>query len=440
MTRYERGTAVSTNHAADLRLSDSSALRTEAMTTSAQVARGVRVPELDGVRGLAIAMILIFHCLTVGRTDVLALKVWNLAVESLWIGVDLFFVLSGFLITSILIQSKVSLGSLKQFYLNRALRLFPAYYLVLLVAAWLYLPAREALGGQPVEFSLFPFLFYVQNIYFSLGFRFDNWTGFYHFWSLAVEEQFYLVWPLLIWLTGVRHLATGAALVFCLAVAIKSWHLAMGGEHSVAYVLTPMRMDALAAGACLAALSVQKGLRASRRRLYCYGVLAGLALVALFLGFRGFLIAGVGVAATPLVALFFMFFLGSIVGSGAAPKTVLFLNRLLRLRCLVWLGTRSYGIYLIHYVFVGDARRLATASPDWPLPSEVMTLAAGVATIAVSLWLADWMYRYWERPFLKLKQHRFRTEESETEVEELLHRPHGQHARDQQASGDSRPQ
>lgn len=145
---------------------------------------------LDGVRGLAILLVVFFH--------------YNFLIEVGWVGVQLFFVLSGYLITSILLEDKKqSLDVyLKGFYWRRTLRIFPVYYLYLFVVALLFLVAHI-----PENFrTQAPFLFtYTYNLYpFFHDFSFDLF--FTHFWSLSIEEQFYLLWPLVIYFLNTRSL------------------------------------------------------------------------------------------------------------------------------------------------------------------------------------------------------------------------------------------
>ena len=152
----------------------------------------VRIPELDALRGIAAVVIVIFHS-NVRRFP------WG------WAAVDLFFVLSGFLITGIVLRHGGSRGFLSRFYIRRALRIFPAYYLVVLglVVFRNMLPRPVDPRGLIYELTYTQFLPYY---WFAEAPRYSPYLG--HTWTLAIEEQFYLVWPALILLAG-RSRAAG---------------------------------------------------------------------------------------------------------------------------------------------------------------------------------------------------------------------------------------
>src|SRR5438045_2849128 len=158
------------------------------------------VPELDGVRGLAILGVMALHFVgTIAPTNVLERALAKAAGYGVW-GVDLFFVLSGFLITGILYDSKASSRYLRDFYMRRALRIFPLYYGVLFVL-FVLIP-RDMLSrvdpqlgaARDLQVWVWP---YLTNVYLGAG---QTWSIPYisHFWSLAIEEHFYLVWPFVI--------------------------------------------------------------------------------------------------------------------------------------------------------------------------------------------------------------------------------------------------
>src|SRR3979409_474403 len=149
------------------------------------------IKALDGVRGIAILLVILFHCGYLGCG---------------WVGVQLFFVLSGFLITSILLKDRgASLSAyLKRFYWRRSLRSFPLYYLYLLVilGAYLLLKIPPAFANQ------WPYLFtYTYNVRHILP-NYDGSQLLIHLWSLSVEEQFYLIWPLLVFVFAARRFKT----------------------------------------------------------------------------------------------------------------------------------------------------------------------------------------------------------------------------------------
>jgi peptidoglycan/LPS O-acetylase OafA/YrhL len=190
------------------------------------------IPALDGLRALAVVAVIACHC------DVLPFG---------WIGVDLFFVLSGFLITRILLRSKDEPHCLRNFYLRRALRIWPLYYGFLLLNFWIipqWWPDRTP-DSQVVYSTLLSYYNWYAAFSIDSSFAFPLW-------SLCVEEQFYLVWPLV-----VLRLSKPALTKVCiggaaLALLLRCGFFAVGFTWRPAYLLTPCRLDGLLLGALLA--------------------------------------------------------------------------------------------------------------------------------------------------------------------------------------------
>jgi peptidoglycan/LPS O-acetylase OafA/YrhL len=208
---------------------------------------------LDGVRGLAVLIVVIHYSVWIAETSqLLLMKLTSSILATGWVGVQLFFVLSGFLITGILLDAKGKARYFSSFYFRRMLRIFPRYCivvaLILVVAprlAW-----NEAWADAVRQGHRWAHWFYVQNwITSSPGF-----DALSHTWSLAVEEQFYLVWPLVVWLLGRRGLTwlCGFAMAGtpCISLALRQ----SGWDPNTAYEFTIARWDALAAGALVAIL------------------------------------------------------------------------------------------------------------------------------------------------------------------------------------------
>ena len=185
-----------------------------------------------------------------------------------WCGVDLFFVLSGFLITGILIDAKESRSPnyFKSFYVRRSLRIFPLYYgVVTLVACAMMWPGvSEWFGFDEIRASLGWMFAYLGNFY--LAFHNKNDFGpIGHFWSLAVEEHFYLAWPALVWICTRRQFAIVCCTFVVGAVALRTGIVLRHGETHASYLLTPCRVDGLAMGGLLALL-VRTNIPVSRAR------------------------------------------------------------------------------------------------------------------------------------------------------------------------------
>lgn len=346
-----------------------------------------RIPELDGLRGLAALAVVGFH-----------LSPSHLPYG--WAAVDLFFVLSGFLITSIVIDQMDEPRFLRNFYFRRNLRIWPIYYLTLLTLVILEAPPlREWL----------PFGLYVQNMGFyfespasSAGQIFSpNWSDMEHTWSLAVEEQFYLIWPGLVLLTGRRGIR--ALALACLAGSI----LARVAGYPFSLLIT--RCDGLALGALLATLQ-HRGERRSSARGWTFEVrwllVAAGALVALLVVLASGWWTGrfqsplsYRLESPPLEVLTV-----SLLSFLAVAMTVHFSGRgtlaPLRWSPLRGLGTISYGVYLYHYPVIHAVfAALPRSTPAYRVTGAVLSLLATFGLAVVS-------WHFVERQFLKLK-HRF---------------------------------
>jgi peptidoglycan/LPS O-acetylase OafA/YrhL len=214
-----------------------------------------RIPELDGVRGLAIISVFIYHIVLKGVELNLSplLITFQKITDTGWAGVDLFFVLSGFLITSILLETRQREKYFVNFYGRRVLRIFPVYYIALTIIFLVSDPAAY----QGIASFVVAFYLYLQNWMLSFGaFALPDRLG--HYWSLAIEEQFYLVWPFI-----VRKVEPHKLMWICLAAVTASPLLrffivqASGNIESVQFFLfasTVTRFDGLTLGALVAVL------------------------------------------------------------------------------------------------------------------------------------------------------------------------------------------
>lgn len=217
------------------------------------------IPALDGVRGLAVLMVLCYDCLKIPTGgSIISLLSRKLASVG-WVGVDLFFVLSGFLITGILLDTVGRQGYWKSFLLRRSLRIFPLYYFTLLLVFVLApLLARVLDWGRlgellhAVREDQFWYVIYAQNWLFAWRGTWPDERVLNHFWSLAVEEQFYLFWPLVIVFLRGRRLAVFCLGLCLLAVSLRLTLWQAGWPPVVPFVMTICRLDSLCAGALLA--------------------------------------------------------------------------------------------------------------------------------------------------------------------------------------------
>jgi peptidoglycan/LPS O-acetylase OafA/YrhL len=311
-------------------------------------------PELDGVRGIAILLVLGAH-----------LGVPGFAADGGLAGVTLFFVLSGYLITSILARELTTTGRIQlvRFYARRTLRLLPCLIAVLAAAAILY--ALGAYGQPPATLPLtfIAVLFYVANWAGLGGLELGTLA---HTWSLAVEEQFYLVWPLALALGLRSRRAFGFALLI-VAVLVTPYRFLIPNEAHL-LVGTDTHLDALFLGGAIALLG------------------ARLPGWAGWLGLVGVAVLGSTWMANGLQWYLPLGAVASVAILAAAPKRLAWAP-------LAYLGRISYGLYLWHYLFIW-----------WGLPWPVV--------FGLSLAVAYGSYRCIELPFLRLKSKAGRPDEA----------------------------
>jgi peptidoglycan/LPS O-acetylase OafA/YrhL len=259
-----------------------------ALTRLAGSITQARVPELDGIRGCAILLVLVWHYIACQLHAVpgTAAAYVERSLSMTWSGVDLFFVLSGFLISGILLDNRPATNYFRVFYARRICRIFPLYFLVLgLFMFFLALGAEHWsklswLFHSPLP--LWSYATFTQNV--LMASRQTMGSGWLEVtWSLAVEEQFYLVIPLLIWLLPRRQLAVVAVLLVFLAPLLRStW-----GSWFQGYLLTPWRGDSLLTGTLLAIAvrnqAVLSLLRANIPALYAvfFCLLAGVVVMSI---------------------------------------------------------------------------------------------------------------------------------------------------------------
>ncbi len=335
------------------------------------------LPGLDGLRALAVVAVIAYH---LG---------W---LPGGFLGVQVFFVLSGYLITDLLATQWEDHGRIdfRQFWLRRARRLLPALWAMLLgVTCWVTLLDRSALATMRSD--ILAALLYASNwwyIFHHVAYfkRFGPPSPLNHLWSLAVEEQFYLLWPLLLAL-GLRRIRLRWLLVAATLVAAGASALAMallfhaGHNPDRVYYGTDTRAFALLIGAAVALLWPSRRIAATRRpRLRRWADVAGaLGIAAVIAGFvltnpyqsalyRGGMAALAVATAAVIVAL-------------AQPHGLL--GRLLGSPVPRWIGVRSYAIYLWHYPVIALTTPLVPTA-SWHIPRDLAQVAVSIALAALS--------------------------------------------------------
>ncbi|MCT7373976.1 acyltransferase family protein [Chelativorans salis] len=339
--------------------------------------------QLDGLRAIAVTMVLYAHFFSTN--------------DSYWghVGVRLFFILSGFLITRLLLDARSAaefeaLPALGSFYIRRALRIFPPYF-AMLGCVWL-------LSLEQSRWVLLWHALYISNFWYALQ---NDWTPWVlvHTWTLSIEEQFYVVWPLLILLAPRQWIERICIAVIVLSLAYRFYWPFTGTPSAARDVLPPASMDALGAGALLAAYrSHAVGWPQWMRSAWAPLAVAFLLL----LSFRSVQLTPtqdwmrwIGMEVFPLVPLVMVVGLCSARIEGYA-------GRLLEARPLVALGCISYGIYLYH----GLVLALVVKAQPW-LPVNVAEQGFGRFAIAGAgtLMLASVSWLFFEKPINAFKRH-----------------------------------
>ena len=358
----------------------------------------VRMPRLDGLRGIAILLVLFHQLDRIGGRD-LASRLIERSFDLGWIGVQLFFVLSGFLISGILLDSRGRPGAWRDFLARRALRIFPLYYGALV----LLLVVLPALGVTPPGFREHSLWYW---LYLS------NWTQPYqggslpHFWSLAVEEQFYLVWPLV-----ALRCSPNQLLRVCVGVAIAGLLLRIGMvaaavDREAIYMSSLSRMDALALGGAVAAWLRLPGRmdRAVEWRRRVWWLAVGLGAVGLVgTGFYPRTAPlGQTVGYSVLAATFALAILALVADDAAADRSRR--TSWLALPLLRMLGLYSYGMYVFHkplHDLVGKPLLSFLGYPALlPTPLGVAYVAGGILAVTAAGAASYWLF---ERRFLALR-------------------------------------
>lgn len=353
-------------------------------------------PDIDGLRAIAVVSVLIYHA-------------FPSALGGGFAGVDVFFVISGYLITTIILKSlERDAFSLADFYARRIMRLFPSLLVVmpvvLILAAFVLLPADyAALGRNTIGGAAF-----VANILFAMD------TGYFmgiaqanpllHLWSLGIEEQFYLVWPLVVWLAWRRSWSVGGVMLALIAASFTYSVYLVSVNPSLAFYSPLVRLWELAAGGLLAWLSLnpqpwlerameQVDARLAGRFLKEREPLQALQHVASLTGL-GLVLTSFGVlvpggtfpgqgALMPVI--------GAVLLIAAGPRAVV--NRLLlSRRPMVWVGLISYPLYLWHWPLLALVATASTGASEVALRNSTWAAVAGSFVLA---WLS---YRYVETP------------------------------------------
>lgn len=346
------------------------------------------IPQFDGLRGVAVLMVLIGHSGFLERLPHAGM------LEYARFGVDSYFVLSGFLITGILLDSKGSEHYFRNFYVRRAVRIWPLYYLVLFlvfVIEPLFVPAM-----RPTVASIWPaYAFYVQNLIYHDAYPF----GLAVTWSLAVEEQFYITWPFLIFLLKKRTLTIALISLFVVSLSLRLAFYFRGAESGFVHQYTFSRLDSITFGSLAALWLRSPSCTVTRWRTRSYQLL--------FLGAAGTLLARIlmhrdsSVVSYTFLGLLYTGLIGLLLVSDIRSSL---LGRAFSARWLCYMGRISYGMYLLHYpLFIFWAHFINSQNflPSNPVARYLVAFGGQIlmATIAGAI-----SWHFFEEPILRLKE------------------------------------
>jgi len=337
------------------------------------------IPGLDGIRGVAALMIMFLHFVpNYNSTAHPFLSILRKLAIIGQCGVPLFFVLSGFLITRILLYTKNNPDYFKQFYLKRVLRIFPLYYLYLVINFFL-IPWFTDTPVPDLNLT-WPYYLYLQNIAMTF-----NWKMFDlpHLWSLAVEEHFYFIWPIVIYFFSNKLTLKIIAGIIIFAFLCRIYLVSIGIGT---YYFTLTTFDSLAIGAFLA--FNERKLWLNAKNMLQIALVLVIPLIVIFPFLTGSGNNFIVYLKNPIISVFCM----SLIGLVSMNNHLL--NRFFTTRFLRYTGKISYGLYVYHptcYSFVNKY-----------LPATNIALVF-VMCFAVSYLTATLSFYFFETPFLKIK-------------------------------------
>jgi peptidoglycan/LPS O-acetylase OafA/YrhL len=373
----------------------------EAPPARVHVNRRFYQPELDGLRFYAFLAVFVCHTLPVDNTfyqsfNVPLPRLWAVIVRSGAAGVDVFFALSAFLITSLLLRERQETGgiSLQRFYIRRILRIWPLYFLVVAVGI-VIAHAMPKLSHFWYYTQILPWYYVVGYVLFVSNWVYAALGGPLSIcaplWTVAIEEQFYLIWPVVAKMLSRRGMMIAGIATFLFSIASQIGIVLSGVRGSYTFFGSTSHCDSLALGIVLA-LSVERlpKLTCGLRLLLVAGGLIGLPVSSLLMSWLG----GTGVVLGRLIV--------SLASVSILYGCMYSSSKLLTGSWIVHLGRISYGLYALHFTGL-----LIVLSLLHPARGFYLLLAKGLG-LAMTVFLASVSYRWFESPFLRLKS-RFAT-------------------------------
>ena len=354
---------------------------------------GAHSKTLDGLRGLAILLVLFIHFFKFIPG---------------WLGVDLFFVLSGFLITGILIDSKNSANYYPNFIMRRVLRIFPLYFLFLLLF-FIIIPliaGKTFINHNQYYFdNQWWFWTYLQNWLFVVNEGYENNRILTHFWSLAIEEQFYLVWPLFVWLLSSKQLLKFSIFIVILSIIARIAYFVYGYSW-LATDTTITRLDTLCLGAIIAILIREHNLKIwlEKYSRLIFRISLLIVLLLLVLDHSWFRPEGAIMRTIGLTIVAIMFASLLIISLSDNPKS--FASRFFSSKFLTFFGKYSYSMYVFHFpllfFFVPQVRNFINRFEGSGVTGFFV---AGILGIMLTVLISLLTWQIIEKPILGLKKY-----------------------------------
>jgi len=361
---------------------------------------------LDGIRGWAIIFVMLYH-FTIPFQQSIGLNsvdfIFAKFLQMGWVGVDLFFVMSGFLITNILLSTQSKPNYYKNFYVRRILRIFPLYYGMLLILLIVMPAISDSFASKTATMQANSFWFWTYLVNWkvaSLGTFADFQSG--YMWSLAVEEQFYIVWPLIVHLFRNNLIKASSVLLFT-SLLLKIWLLFYGASGTTIYTMTITHLDGLLLGSIFGSLYFHKKITSSLiTQVGYFAVFASIGCVTLIITSGAFIFYSslVGSIGVTFISIIFTYILLKAV---RAEINTSLLTQPLVIKC----GQLCYGLYLLHQPIAILVNEKLISSTSFVLNGSYIptVILSSLICFVISLIVASVSYKLFELPLLKLKKY-----------------------------------
>ncbi len=353
-----------------------------------------RIKEIDGLRGIAILMVVMFHYLNnqlINSTNTVG-KVLAKLTQFGWVGVDLFFVLSGFLIGSILLTNKQSPNYFKTFYIRRIVRIIPNYYLLLLLFAFVlgigWFNNNEHLVGQNI-IPVWSYWAFCQNFFMAYNNHMGN-PPMVITWSIAIEEQFYIIFPLILYKLKNRFVPLLLLLLVLTALFFRYYFIGWIPR----YVLLISRVDSLAIGILIAWLLLNYDFFSFTNKFKKH-LIATLIILFSVCGILYLSYGDLGIFKHTFFALIF-----AILIIFALQKDNSWWCIFLRSNWLVWIGTISYSLYLFHEYVIAIIYHLF--GRRGVMIQTVTDAGITFLSFAAALLVSYCIFRFLETPMIRI--------------------------------------